>query len=1030
MKNKINKKVVIVASFVALSTIFVSSLSNQSTFLANAVVVDSSSSSNTNSSSSNTINSISSFSNSFSTQNTSNSSIVGISSTNTSQNSITLNSLNSNTAFSSTSMQSNPFSSIGNITSVNSSTNSSELYFEELPTATEENSGPNNGDGNGDGIADSNQSNVATILTLGQEGNYTTLQLSNTSNNSPTCTTLKGATNYQPYSIPNDDGYAYPVGVINFGVQCLGSVNVKLFWHGVSDIAQEGLEVRKYIGTQNSQGNWVTPNYTNSTEIINGVQTATTSYTLADGSSDDNSSTQGLIVDPIGLAFELPPLPGNTGSSSSNTAFSSSIPFTYQSSSANYTISSSFGNQSSQNFSSSNTQFSSINSNFDNGYTFCTKTINGYKYAIQYLYDEVMINDSYLGRNTFFATQNNTSNVIDGKCVNNIIENFVPKIPNHYTTFNLDSNGHPENVVVVNTNSFVESATCEGENTAIVFSDLNNDITVVDSYSGFPDFDVTTSVVPNTPFKSKILLSRKNSSFGGTNSGRINVQEGYITYDFDYGYRLPNNSLVVSGQGYVDSPITLSFLNLTVKAICNPADFAPIVPSSSSNSSTNSQNVSSYGYSYSSATYCSGCVWIPGCLQASYNLSNSSSAIASSVSNSSLAPINVGCTPQFQSSSSQNTQNSSLTITVTAGGGNISSSSQNNQSSSNNPGNGTGGIINSSSAINISSQSSARSSSSNIQTSSSQNVVAQSSTAQNSSSLQASSQINSTTNTTQTFAGSPTLPSVAIENSAPNNGDGNGDGVKDALQDNVVSIPSASGNGYTTAVFTGNGECAKGFSMKNVTQSSFVIDQNRSYPFGLVDFAVKCSGTTNVKMYWHGIADLANENYEIRKITNQTPGQNSTKSWYKPSVTNASEVINGVRVATTSYSLVDGQLGDDTGTDGYIVDPVGPAKILVNATSGTASNPINNITFPSSQSNSNPAQITTSTTQNPNSVELPKTGGNSETIEPQSQLEGSGKGILTRTGGLVENTIKKTIGMIVILLSLAFVGTRKLLFKK
>jgi hypothetical protein len=1017
MKNKINKKVVIVASFVALSTIFVSSLSNQSTFLANAVVVDSSSSSNTNSSSSNTINSISSFSNSFSTQNTSNSSIVGISSTNTSQNSITLNSLNSNTAFSSTSMQSNPFSSIGNITSVNSSTNSSELYFEELPTATEENSGPNNGDGNGDGIADSNQSNVATIPTLGQEGNYTTLQLSNTSNNSPTCTTLKGATNYQPYSIPNDDGYAYPVGVINFGVQCLGSVNVKLFWHGVSDIAQEGLEVRKYIGTQNSQGNWVTPNYTNSTEIINGVQTATTSYTLADGSSDDNSSTQGLIVDPIGLAFELPPLPGNTGSSSSNTAFSSSIPFTYQSSSANYTISSSFGNYnySSQNVSSNTIPSSSISSlGTINGYVFCTENIYGNGPSIATLdFDFAKDLVPSQQRYYFYTTLFNSTNVVNGNCVGQRKLNFVPTNPNHQTIFNLDNNGNPINVILPNTNPNVLRAFCSNNDTVVEFVDYDNDYLTFAAISGNDNNDFT---VQNTyDFVNDKLTTRliPNNGYTGTNTTTIFIQESIPVFDLSYGYvpsglrdNVSTQTKVNVAEAYFDEELSISRLNLTVKGVCNPADYGQNISSSSqSYSSTNS----SYGYPYSSITTSSVIVTPAG--SGGTNSSSNNTQQSSSIQNiqsSSPTSINVGSGSGGLTTSSSNIQSNSSQNTLSSA---KTSSSQNSSSRSSDA---------SSITTNPTNTASQNSSSQNTTTLSSQNTATQIS----------SVTPQSSTTTAPTFAGSPTLPSVAIENSAPNNGDGNGDGVKDALQDNVVSIPSASGNGYTTAVFTGNGECAKGFSMKNVTQSSFVIDQNRSYPFGLLDFAVKCSGTTNVKMYWHGIADLANENYEIRKITNQTPGQNSTKSWYKPSVTNASEVINGVRVATTSYSLVDGQLGDDTGTDGYIVDPVGPAKILVNATSGTASNPINNITFPSSQSNSNPAQITTSTTQNPNSVELPKTGGNSETIEPQSQLEGSGKGILTRTGGLVENTIKKTIGMIVILLSLAFVGTRKLLFKK
>lgn len=162
----------------------------------------------------------------------------------------------------------------------------------------------------------------------------------------------------------------------------------------------------------------------------------------------------------------------------------------------------------------------------------------------------------------------------------------------------------------------------------------------------------------------------------------------------------------------------------------------------------------------------------------------------------------------------------------------------------------------------------------------------------------------------------------AVEAAGPNNGDANGDGIPDKDQKNVGTIFSPAGNGYVT--FEVSGGCSVAEAITAYTESQMAMqDPSWAYPLGLISFRLPCSAAT-VKLYYHGVPSL--NGYTMRRFGPTTPGNSATTSWSTvPSVTYGTTNIGGNAVATASYALRDGQPGDDSGTDGSIIDPVGPA---------------------------------------------------------------------------------------------------------
>ena len=218
-------------------------------------------------------------------------------------------------------------------------------------------------------------------------------------------------------------------------------------------------------------------------------------------------------------------------------------------------------------------------------------------------------------------------------------------------------------------------------------------------------------------------------------------------------------------------------------------------------------------------------------------------------------------------------------------------------------------------------------------------ITNQSSSSTNSSAITSSSSANPNLDTD----GDGTIDS--IEKSAPNNGDGNGDGVADYLQSNVITVKvKDSSNDYVTVEISST-EDEGGCSISKLTQNIDELqvsstDENYSYPFGLMEMKIECKDITlklinksNINIYWHSITDWSN--YEYRKFGNKIPGDDSTTKWFSfldrtNSVTNIPLDLNFKQIGSrktgvASFALIDGQLGDNTVKDGFIVDPSGPA---------------------------------------------------------------------------------------------------------
>ena len=177
-----------------------------------------------------------------------------------------------------------------------------------------------------------------------------------------------------------------------------------------------------------------------------------------------------------------------------------------------------------------------------------------------------------------------------------------------------------------------------------------------------------------------------------------------------------------------------------------------------------------------------------------------------------------------------------------------------------------------------------------------------------------------------------TVPNT-VEDGAPNNGDGNGDGTPDKLQGDVASLPNASNLAYVTAEVTGN--CNDIDGIYHTTEAALAApDTEYDYPLGLMGITLTCltnGESATVKYYWHAASDLTGLAY--RKYGPQTPG-GSPDLYYDFAHTYGQATIDGNPVATSEIVLTDGVMGDDTVTDGTIVDPSGPANTLQKSTLG------------------------------------------------------------------------------------------------
>jgi hypothetical protein len=177
-----------------------------------------------------------------------------------------------------------------------------------------------------------------------------------------------------------------------------------------------------------------------------------------------------------------------------------------------------------------------------------------------------------------------------------------------------------------------------------------------------------------------------------------------------------------------------------------------------------------------------------------------------------------------------------------------------------------------------------------------------------------------------------TIPDT-IENNAQNGGDGNGDGVPDRLQAHVATAFNTSTNLPVTVQFTGGCPLVLGLASKPLSAYG-ISDPNYSYPLGMIDFDVDCSGnigtTTQVTVFYDSVQSTGSwiyrkykggQFYTVNALATAVPA-NAISSTYTYTVGPST----GAQVTKVQYSIQDGDLADNDATaNARIKDPFGPA---------------------------------------------------------------------------------------------------------
>ncbi|MBI1818664.1 MAG: hypothetical protein HYR72_27080 [Deltaproteobacteria bacterium] len=156
------------------------------------------------------------------------------------------------------------------------------------------------------------------------------------------------------------------------------------------------------------------------------------------------------------------------------------------------------------------------------------------------------------------------------------------------------------------------------------------------------------------------------------------------------------------------------------------------------------------------------------------------------------------------------------------------------------------------------------------------------------------------------------------EDMAPNGGDGNGDGTADRLQPNVTSLPSATDQSFITL----ETDCAQNTMVRALAEPSVGTDIGFVYPFGLMSFVLPGCTPARVTLYFHGSTGLTPQIY--RKFGSMLPGSLNPVFYTLPQAVFGTALVGARTVATVTFVLVDGQLGDDIADTGGIEDQGGP----------------------------------------------------------------------------------------------------------
>ena len=164
-----------------------------------------------------------------------------------------------------------------------------------------EKAGPNKGDANNDGIGDYVQPNVASFLSS-ISGKYVAVQ-SNCTTTADTSITASSQT---------DHGFVYPAGLLSFTLHCSTSgstATVTAYFYDLN--FTNSLTLRKY--NPSTKQYQTVPGATITNTTIGGTAATKVTYQITDGGAlDQDGTTNGVIVDPVGVAQPSAVAP-NTG---------------------------------------------------------------------------------------------------------------------------------------------------------------------------------------------------------------------------------------------------------------------------------------------------------------------------------------------------------------------------------------------------------------------------------------------------------------------------------------------------------------------------------------------------------------------------------------------------------------------------------------------------------------------------------------------------------------------------------------------
>lgn len=160
-------------------------------------------------------------------------------------------------------------------------------------STADENRGPNGGDANNDGILDSEQANVASLMSA-VSGRYVVLEVDDQC--SIASVVIKSEADV---SSSGDIDYGYPAGLFDFVIDCKEDgfdATVKQYYYGI----ENGTAVRKH---RPDRGFFTVDSSLLSSQIIDHQTVRTALYTVKDGGLLDLDDTvNGVIKDPVGLA--------------------------------------------------------------------------------------------------------------------------------------------------------------------------------------------------------------------------------------------------------------------------------------------------------------------------------------------------------------------------------------------------------------------------------------------------------------------------------------------------------------------------------------------------------------------------------------------------------------------------------------------------------------------------------------------------------------------------------------------------------